>query len=286
MQRQFAPAITYYIRKLLHQRRDRPTFSVVDSTGKKADTSTHLYEIIASLYVKEQKINSVMVELERLTLLHQSLSHSGARDQGDLRRTEEQIFGLLGCEMQATPALEKPTGSPRSTTWEIERPRAGKILLVDAEPASRHLLTNAIAYQGYKVYAATNGKEALETTQSLLPDVILLDVVLPDVNGYAVCEQFKLNPLLRNVPILFVSAINNAASKVKAFQMGGVDYITKPFHIEEVLVRVEHQLTLRKQQKQLEEQTLRLKQEIHELKQATRSCKTSRTDLHQLVHPG
>jgi hypothetical protein len=96
MPRQFAPAITYYIRKLLNQYRDRLTFSVIDSTGKKADANTNLYEILTSLYVKEQKINAMAIDLERLALLHQSLSRSGARDRGTnfwLTRLRDAIAG-------------------------------------------------------------------------------------------------------------------------------------------------------------------------------------------------
>jgi PleD family two-component response regulator len=274
MRQQLAPAITYYIRRLLHQHRDRLTFPFVDSTGNQADANTNLGEILASLYVKEQKIDSVMFEVERLALLHQSLNQASVKDSQDLQNTEKQIFGLLGCEIKSIHGVMSIHGNTtlpytsRYSSCEIEKvSRLKNILIVDAEPASRHLLTTALTYHGYRVHTANDGEEALESAQSLHPDAILLDVVLPDMNGYAVCEQLKVDHSTQKIPVLFVSAINNIASKVQAFHVGGVDYITKPFQIEEVLVRVEHQVNLRDAQKQQEEWTSRLQREIQDLKQ-------------------
>lgn len=273
MRRQLAPAITYYIRRLLHQHRDRLTFPLVDSTGNQADANTNLGEVLASLYVKEQKIDSVMFEVERLALLHQSLNQASVKDSQDLQNTEKQIFGLLGCEIKAIHGVMSIHGNTtlpytsRYSSCEIEKAPFKNILLVDAEPASRHLLTTALTYHGYRVHTSNDGEEALESAQSLHPDAILLDVVLPDMNGYAVCEQLKVGRSTQKIPVLFVSAINNIASKVQAFHVGGVDYITKPFQIEEVLVRVEHQVNLRIAQKQQEEWTSQLQREIQDLKQ-------------------
>lgn len=273
MRQQLAPAITYYIRRLLHQHRDRLTFPFVDSTGNQADANTNLGEILASLYVKEQKIDSVMFEVERLALLHQSLNQASVKDSQDLQNTEKQIFGLLGCEIKAIHGVMSIHGNTtlpytsRYSSCEIEKSSFKNILIVDAEPASRQLLTTALTYHGYRVHTANDGEEALESARSLHPDVILLDVVLPDINGYAVCEQLKVDHSTHKIPVLFVSAINNIASKVQAFHVGGVDYITKPFQIEEVLVRVEHQVNLRSAQKQQEEWTSQLQREIQDLKQ-------------------
>jgi hypothetical protein len=101
MRRQITPATRYYIRKLLQQNLDRLTFPLLDNTGTRADATTHLREILASLYVKESKVDSMMLELERLALMHQSL-HQSSVNQQDLQKTEAQIFGLLGCEVKAS----------------------------------------------------------------------------------------------------------------------------------------------------------------------------------------
>lgn len=274
MRRQLAPAITYYIRKLLHQHHDRLTFPIVDSTGTKADANTNLGEILASLYVKEQKIDSVTFEIERLTLLHQSLNQASVKDLQDLQNIEKQIFGLLGCELRGAASSITFRGNTtlaytgRHSSHDIENiSRLKSILIVDAEPASRHVLTTALTYHGYQVHVANDGREAIESVQRLYPDAVLLDVVLPDINGYGVCEQLKVDRATHKIPVLFVSAVNNVASKVKAFHVGGVDYITKPFHIEEVLVRVDHQINLHYLQKQQEEWANCLQREIQELKQ-------------------
>lgn len=275
MRRQLAPAIIYYIRRLLHQHHDRLTFPIVDNSGKKADANTNLGEILASLYVKEQKIDSVTFEIERLALLHQSLSQASVKDLQDLQNVEKQIFGLLGCELKGRASSMTFRGNTtlaypnRHSSQGTDRTRGLRsILLVDAEPASRHLLSTALTYHGYQVHTANDGREAVESVQRLHPDAVLLDVVLPDLNGYGVCEQLKSDRLTQKIPVLFVSAVNNVASKVKAFHVGGVDYITKPFHLEEILVRVEHQVNIYCLQKQQEEQTSHLQQEIRELKQS------------------
>ncbi len=274
MRRQLAPAITYYIRRLLHQHRDRLTFPFVDSMGSQADANTNMGEVLASLYVKEQKIDSVMFEVERLALLHQSLNQASVKDSQDLKNTEKQIFGLLGCEVKSDDnaiGIHENTTLPYTSRYSgcelFQAPRLQNILVVDPEPASRHLLTTALTYHGYRVHTANDGTQALETARSLHPDAVLLDVVLPDMNGYGVCEQLKVDRSTQKIPILFVSAINHVASKVQAFHVGGVDYITKPFQVEEILVRVEHQVNLRAAQRQQEEWTSRLQREIQDLKQ-------------------
>jgi hypothetical protein len=102
MRCQITPATLYYIRKLLQQNLDQLVFPVMDDLGTRADVTTHIRKILASLYVKESKVESMMFELERLAVLHQSLNQSSVKDQQDLQKTESQIFGLLGCEVKAS----------------------------------------------------------------------------------------------------------------------------------------------------------------------------------------
>ncbi len=120
---------------------------------------------------------------------------------------------------------------------------------------------------GYKVRCVTNGEMALVSLNHLLPDLILLDVRMPEMDGYEVCRQLKANVVTKEIPVIFISAADDAAGKVKAFEMGGVDYITKPFQIEEVLARINNQITIRKLQNQLIEKNKSLQQEIKEHKQ-------------------
>jgi PAS domain S-box-containing protein len=140
----------------------------------------------------------------------------------------------------------------------------GDILIVDDVPINLRLLTQMLTKQGYKVRPVTSGAQALVAAQSTPPDLILLDVMMPGMNGYEVCERLKADERTSNIPIIFVSALKEAESKLKGFTAGGVDYVTKPFWAEEVLARVETHLTLRTVQQRLEEQNAQLEREIAE----------------------
>lgn len=110
--------------------------------------------------------------------------------------------------------------------------------------------------EGYKVKPCTSGQRALAVARTNPPDLILLDILMPDMDGYEVCRNLKSDPVTRDIPIIFLSALDEIFDKVKAFNLGGVDYITKPFQVQEVSVRVRTQLTLCQQQKKLREQNL------------------------------
>ncbi len=138
------------------------------------------------------------------------------------------------------------------------------ILVVDDTPDNLRLLSVMLTEQGYKVRKVINGPLALKVVQVAPPDLILLDINMPMMNGYEVCQKLKADPHTKEVPIIFLSALDEAIDKVKAFAVGGVDYITKPFQLEEVLARIEHQLKLYWLQKQLSEQNVQLQQEIQE----------------------
>ena len=143
----------------------------------------------------------------------------------------------------------------------IDAPKAN-LLIVDDKPANLRLLTAMLVEQGYKVRSAINGPLALTATQAAPPDMILLDINMPEMNGFEVCERLKADKDSRDIPIIFISALDETADKVKAFTIGGVDYITKPFQLEEVLARVETHLTLRRLQKQLQDANKRFEQEL------------------------
>lgn len=140
------------------------------------------------------------------------------------------------------------------------------ILIVDDLPDNIRFLSTFLFEQGYQVRKAINGKMALRAVETLAPDLILLDINLPDIDGYEVCRRLKQEPSSEVIPIVFLSAGNEAIDKVKAFQMGAVDYITKPFYLEEVLVRIQTQLTIQGLQRELRKQNKQLKQTLEELK--------------------
>jgi diguanylate cyclase (GGDEF)-like protein len=128
---------------------------------------------------------------------------------------------------------------------DLTDPRQGSILIVDDNPTNLRLLSKLLAQEGYEVRKALDGSMALKSVRMLLPDLILLDLMMPNLNGYEVCQQLKQDPYTHDVPIIVLSALNASFDKVKAFQSGATDYITKPFQFEEVLARVQHQLQLK-----------------------------------------
>lgn len=141
-------------------------------------------------------------------------------------------------------------------------PPKASILIVDDNPQNLRLLSAMLTDHGYKVRPAPTGPLALKAIQSQLPDMILLDINMPELNGYEVCKQLKNDPVTRDLPVIFISAMDETIDKVQAFQAGGVDYITKPFHFGEVLARIETHLHLRRLQSRLENKNTRLRQEI------------------------
>lgn len=140
----------------------------------------------------------------------------------------------------------------------------GNILIVDDLPDNLRLLRDTLSEEGYKVRSATTGAMALRAAQSPWTELILLDIKLPDLDGYEVCKLLKSDDRTADIPVIFLSALNETFNKVQGLAVGGVDYIAKPFQIEEVLARVETHLTIQRLQKSLQEQNLRLVQEIEE----------------------
>ncbi|MCT7962712.1 response regulator [Laspinema sp. D1] len=142
------------------------------------------------------------------------------------------------------------------------------ILIVDDTPANLRLLSMILSRKGYRVRKAISPHLALNAVELSLPHLILLDINMPEMNGYQVCSKLKANPQTREVPIIFISALDDVFDKIKAFEVGGNDYITKPFQDAEVLIRVEHQLKLRSLQMELLDKNRILEQTLTELKQA------------------
>ncbi len=134
----------------------------------------------------------------------------------------------------------------------VETPVRQNILIVDDVPANLKILSEILEGEGYTVHPVLSGKMALQVAEHEPPDLVLLDIMMPGIDGYEVCRQFKERPSLRDVPIIFISALNDTDDIVKALKSGGVDYISKPFRAEEVLARVNTHLALNRQKKELQ----------------------------------
>ena len=118
------------------------------------------------------------------------------------------------------------------------------VLIVDDSPANLRLLATMLQHHGYTVRAVHNGEHALEAADLNPPDLILLDIMMPGLNGFEICERLKQNPRTQNIPVIFLSALDEPQNKIGAFAVGGVDYVTKPFNTDEVLARVSTHLNL------------------------------------------
>jgi len=163
---------------------------------------------------------------------------------------------------------------------------APNILIVDDKPGNLHLLAAILERYGYRLRLLTEGRAVMSSVLSLPPDVILLDIMMPDMDGFEVCRELKADESTRDIPVIFLSALTDLSEKIKAFSLGAVDYITKPFQQEEVLLRVKMQLALKEAQSQLHTHNLRLQQEIYERAQAEKILQQRNRELALLNHFG
>jgi two-component system, cell cycle response regulator len=167
-------------------------------------------------------------------------------------------FPLL--EIPHPPILSNLIKIDKYMIFDSQAENKGNILIVDDIPENLQLLSDALLKLGYTVRSVTSGRMALKTVQAKSPDVILLDIKMPDMDGYQVCKKIKEDENLCNIPVIFISALDDVFDKVTAFESGGIDYITKPFQIEEVVARLENQLTIQRQQRLLEQEVTKRKE--------------------------
>ena len=156
-----------------------------------------------------------------------------------------------------------------------------QILIVDDLPENIRLLSSLLSEQGYQVSSATDGKMALSAIQQDRPDLILLDIMIPQIDGYQVCRYLKAENTTKHIPIIFLSGLDSEFDKIEAFNVGGSDYITKPFFVEEVILRVKAQLENIKQQQQFKEV---LSEQIAERKVVEQELNKSRELLTGVLH--
>jgi DNA-binding response OmpR family regulator len=151
------------------------------------------------------------------------------------------------------------------------------LLIIDDQPANLKVLLDFLKEESFRVYIADSGERALSTLENIEPDLILLDVMMPGLDGFATCAKIKENIQWINIPIIFMTALDDIDDKLTAFKVGGVDYITKPFHQVEVLARINTHLILRQRELELQKAL----DEISELRSIIpicSSCKSIRDD--------
>ena len=198
------------------------------------------------------------------------MGFTGAREAWELEPLRRVWVGRPGIgslnphhkyeELNSAPSFTSPVGmNPNPSTT-----RPASLLLVDDTPAHLDLLGRMSRELGYSVRQATSGPLALAAAQARPPDLILLDVLMPGMDGYQVCARLKAEERLKHIPVLFISSLSETRDRVKAFQAGGVDYLTKPFQIEEVAARVRTHLDLQRLRREAEGHNLRLESTVRE----------------------
>lgn len=140
------------------------------------------------------------------------------------------------------------------------------ILVVDDDPINLGVLFAGLRNAGYKVLLNYNGQMALETAVEILPHLIILDVMLPGIDGFETCHRLKADTRTKDIPVIFMTALTDIVDEVKGFRLGAVDYITKPVKVEVVLARLETHLSLRKMQKDLEKKNVELQEALAAIK--------------------
>jgi sigma-B regulation protein RsbU (phosphoserine phosphatase) len=139
-----------------------------------------------------------------------------------------------------------------------------RILLVDDNPTNLQVLFQTLEGRGYNLLVAKDGETALTIVKKALPELVLLDIMMPGIDGYEVCRQLKGDPATRDIPVIFLSALDDTKDKVRGLGLGAVDYISKPFQADEVIARVDTHLTIHRLQQQLQEQKDALERELEE----------------------
>jgi PAS domain S-box-containing protein len=242
------PTIAYYIRRLLRQNIDQLKSVVASGAGLPVDTYSDFEAVLTSLYVEPDAIQQAMQDIEKLALTHQSLASQGNRYRREMKECEQKLFWLLGFKYH-------------------EATRQGKILIADDMAENLMFLARTLKREGYEVETVNHGGAVHDALLAFMPDVIILDVLMPGMSGFEVCVELKQSSRHASIPVMFVSTVEDITNKVKAFEVGGADYITKPYHTEEILVRLAHQIDLVNVRKRLEEQNVRLQAEVQERKQ-------------------
>lgn len=178
-------------------------------------------------------------------------------------------------------SLSKQSLYRTDITTPTEQP--AKILVVDDLLENLRLLSNLLLEQGYDVRKAPDGAMALSNVPRFQPDLILLDIMMPDMDGYTVCEQLKSNVDTRDIPVVFLSAIDLTFDKIRAFEVGAADYINKPFHPTEVLARVKNQLRIRQQFLQIEAQQAIIRAQQQQLEEAIQKHRAAEKEYKRLT---
>jgi len=162
-------------------------------------------------------------------------------------------------------------------------PSGNSILVIDDDPNNLSVISDFLERNGFHVLVANDGESGLQKAQYVLPDLILLDIIMPGANGFEICSHLKKNPATKQIPVIFMTALTQTIEKIKGFEVGGADFITKPFQQEEVLARIQTHLSFSEMQTKLKKNNNRLKKEFNERRQAEKMVRKLNDKLEQKV---
>ncbi|MEM7536501.1 MAG: response regulator [Chloroflexota bacterium] len=197
----------------------------------------------------------------------QSASNYMTVSPGNPAKQPNGVSEMSGSNQQGSYSAEQLTNSAYYSPSALESfpdNKPADILVVDDTHANLRLLTTVLSEKGYTVRPAPSGALALAAAKTSPPDLILLDINMPEMDGYEVCQRLKMDEKTSNIPVIFISAMDDIADKMQAFRVGGVDYIAKPFQVEEVLARVRTHLSLQKLQNELQWKNQQLEDLLNE----------------------
>ena len=214
------------------------------------DVAPKLWQLLSDAL--GQKVNKANIRF----LLDQKMDTSSLAPSIPADDTASPIASLSA---PITATVSPPSSGNAATT--------ASILLVDDEPQNLRVLSDLLEENGYRVRQAISGPFALDAIAQEKPALVLMDIHMPEMDGYSVCQRIKASPATEDIPVIFVSALDEIWDKVKAFAVGGTDYINKPFKVVEVLARVENQLKLRQLQQALDAQNEQLQQALQKVQQ-------------------
>lgn len=182
----------------------------------------------------------------------------------------------------SSAALSAASSAATHTSTAVQQ-EAFKILVVDDILDNLRLLNSVLTEEGYEVRQAPDGTMAIANIPRFQPDLVLLDIMMPDMDGYAVCERIKADEATRDIPVIFLSALDLTFDKIKAFEVGAADFIHKPFHPAEVLARVRNQLRVRQQGLQIQAQQAIIRAQQEQIEQEIQARQAAEKKCRQLM---
>jgi PleD family two-component response regulator len=160
----------------------------------------------------------------------------------------------------------------------------GKILIVDDQPANLQMIQLALEEKGHRVFAVTSGREALELAEKIIPDVVVLDILMPDLNGFETCHKLKEMSVLASIPVIFITARDDDEAMIQGYEEGGVDFIAQPFHKHELQLRVQCHLEIGQLKQEMLQKNHELQERGQQLREALANVKTLKSLLPICAH--